>query len=59
MVVVALGEPGVPVVCWALTITAASRNNREAVVNLSRSRSLGTSFGAFMLIAVLRSVLRP
>jgi hypothetical protein len=52
MVVVVLGEPGVPVICWALTVTAASRNNREAVVNLGRSRSLGSSFGAFMWIAV-------
>src|SRR5207302_7143844 len=41
IVVVALGEPGVPLICWALTITAASRKYREVVINLSRPRSLG------------------
>src|ERR1700758_5276785 len=48
MVVVALGEPGTPVICWALIVTATSRKNREAVVNLSRPRSLGSLFRTFM-----------
>jgi hypothetical protein len=50
MVVVALGEPGVPVV-WTCALAegaTASRKNRQAMVNLSRPRSLGSSFGAFM-----------
>ena len=48
MVVVALGEPGTPVVCWALSGKAASRKNRDAAANLSRPRFLGSSFGAFI-----------
>jgi hypothetical protein len=39
MVVVALGEPGVPVICWALGDTAVNRENREKAVAASRPRS--------------------
>src|ERR1700755_2938705 len=38
MVVVALGEPGVPVICWALAVTTASRQNTEDTDSASRSR---------------------
>ena len=38
MVVVALGEPGVPVICWALAVTAASRKNSEGTDSTSRPR---------------------
>ena len=31
MVVVALGEPGTPVVSWAVAVAAASRNNEAAI----------------------------
>src|SRR5260370_9889494 len=55
MVVVALGEPGVPVISWAgvgkatnIAAAAVSRKNRQDVANLRRPRSLGSSFGAFM-----------
>ena len=48
MVVVALGEPGTPVVCWALSGKAASRKNRDAATNLSRPLFLGSSFEAFI-----------
>src|ERR1700726_2368302 len=58
MVVVALGEPGVPVVCWALTGKAASRKNRDAAANLSRPRFLGSSFGAFIGVFCRLSVER-
>jgi hypothetical protein len=48
MVVVALGEPGAPVICWALTVGATSKNNRQVVANLRMPRSIGASFGTFM-----------
>src|ERR1700736_2589636 len=47
MVVVALGEPGTPLICWASTGKAATRKNRDAAASLSRPR-LGSSFGAFI-----------
>src|SRR5271165_3943759 len=52
MVVVALGEPGVPVICWALTVGPTSKNIRQAVAKLRIPRSLGSSFGAFMWFVV-------
>src|SRR5208282_4972454 len=38
MVVVALGEPGVPLISWALTGTVAGKNNRQAIANLRGAR---------------------
>src|ERR1700730_1763263 len=59
MVVVALGEPGVPVISWAgagratnIAAAAVSRKNRQIVANLRRPRCLGSSFGAFMWFMV-------
>jgi hypothetical protein len=36
MVVVALGEPGTPLICWALTAAVISKKNRQGVANLRR-----------------------
>jgi hypothetical protein len=37
MVVVELGDPGVPVVCWALTVGTAARTNRAgASIRIAR-----------------------
>jgi len=33
IVVVALGEPGVPVICWALTGTTVGRTKKQAKAN--------------------------
>jgi hypothetical protein len=59
MVVVALGEPGVPVISWAgagratnIAAAAVSRKNGLVVANLRRPRSLGNSFGTFMWLVV-------
>jgi hypothetical protein len=35
-VVVALGEPGTPVICWALTEPATGRTKRQAMANSLR-----------------------
>jgi hypothetical protein len=59
IVVVALGEPGVPVISWAgagnatnIAAPDASKGKRQIVPNLWRPRSLERTFGAFMWLVV-------
>jgi hypothetical protein len=47
MVVVASGEPGVPVVSWALSDTAVNNENSEKTVSASRFRAWSGLLQAF------------
>src|SRR5271156_2604855 len=56
IVVVALGEPGVPVTCCPYPFEASVRNNRVTASNRSTVRSPLTSVG-FIILCWLRSAL--
>src|SRR5258708_3344414 len=58
MVLVALGEPGTPLICWALTGTAASKKKRPAMGHPRELRCCSRVSKPFKFLLIYDSLLR-